>query len=229
MAQIQERYEDSQLYKIRHSAAHVMAQAVMEVVPLPAAAVPLTEPHRLRSGPVQVARCIVSAKAVVAMHGALAVPDRPRRHAAGPQKGLIGMNTWTSIGAVAAIVVATLTTGANAASLSGAGTFAKPSADTLIEATSGSHRDCRYSTYQGYHRHIGSYNRAISCDEQVQHRRSARRDHRRDRRLYVEQPSYYGYGTYYGGGSSSCHRHWHCERTGLFGLDKYCYWRQVCD
>lgn len=33
MAQPQERYEDSQLYKIRHSAAHVMAQAVMEMFP----------------------------------------------------------------------------------------------------------------------------------------------------------------------------------------------------
>ena len=33
MAQIQERYEDTQLYKIRHSTAHVMAQAVMEMFP----------------------------------------------------------------------------------------------------------------------------------------------------------------------------------------------------
>jgi len=140
------------------------------------------------------------------------------------------MNTWTSIGAVAAIVVATLATGAHAASLSIAGSSATPTADTLLEAASGSHRDCRYSDYQGFHRHIGSYNRAIGCDEQVQHRRSARRDHRRDHRLYVEQPSYSGYDTYdYGGGSSYCHRDWHCERTGLFGLDKYCYWRQVCD
>src|SRR5258706_15031360 len=31
MAQQQQRYEDSPLYKIRHSAAHVMAQAVMEM------------------------------------------------------------------------------------------------------------------------------------------------------------------------------------------------------
>jgi threonyl-tRNA synthetase len=31
--QIQERYEDSYLYKIRHSAAHVMAQAVVEMFP----------------------------------------------------------------------------------------------------------------------------------------------------------------------------------------------------
>src|SRR5512136_2649376 len=29
----EERYEDSQLYRIRHSAAHVMAQAVMEFYP----------------------------------------------------------------------------------------------------------------------------------------------------------------------------------------------------
>ena len=28
-----ERYEDSELYKIRHSAAHIMAQAVMEMFP----------------------------------------------------------------------------------------------------------------------------------------------------------------------------------------------------
>src|SRR5512145_2683239 len=28
-----ERYEDSQLYRLRHSAAHVMAQAVMEMLP----------------------------------------------------------------------------------------------------------------------------------------------------------------------------------------------------
>jgi threonyl-tRNA synthetase len=33
MAQVTERYEDSQLYKIRHSAAHVMAQAVLEMFP----------------------------------------------------------------------------------------------------------------------------------------------------------------------------------------------------
>ena len=31
--QVQEKYEDSQLYKIRHSAAHVMAQAVLEMFP----------------------------------------------------------------------------------------------------------------------------------------------------------------------------------------------------
>ena len=29
----EERYEDSQLYRIRHSAAHVMAQAVLEFYP----------------------------------------------------------------------------------------------------------------------------------------------------------------------------------------------------
>jgi threonyl-tRNA synthetase len=33
MAQQTERYEDTQLYKVRHSAAHVMAQAVMELFP----------------------------------------------------------------------------------------------------------------------------------------------------------------------------------------------------
>jgi len=33
MAQITERYEDTQLYKIRHSTAHIMAQAVMEMFP----------------------------------------------------------------------------------------------------------------------------------------------------------------------------------------------------
>ena len=31
--QVQEKYEESNLYKIRHSAAHVMAQAVMEMFP----------------------------------------------------------------------------------------------------------------------------------------------------------------------------------------------------
>ena len=31
--QVNEKYEESQLYKIRHSAAHVMAQAVMELFP----------------------------------------------------------------------------------------------------------------------------------------------------------------------------------------------------
>jgi threonyl-tRNA synthetase len=33
MSQIQERYEDSQLYRIRHSSAHIMAQAVLELFP----------------------------------------------------------------------------------------------------------------------------------------------------------------------------------------------------
>src|SRR5512143_2067420 len=33
LQQVQEKYEDSQLYKIRHSAAHIMAQAVMEMFP----------------------------------------------------------------------------------------------------------------------------------------------------------------------------------------------------
>ena len=33
MAQIQEKYQDTYLYKIRHSAAHVMAQAVTEMFP----------------------------------------------------------------------------------------------------------------------------------------------------------------------------------------------------
>src|SRR5438093_9577756 len=31
--QVQEKYEESQLYKIRHSAAHIMAQAVLEMFP----------------------------------------------------------------------------------------------------------------------------------------------------------------------------------------------------
>lgn len=122
------------------------------------------------------------------------------------------MQTWTSIGAVAAVVVASLATAGSA-------------------SASGSHRECRYSDYQGYHRHIGANDRAISCDEQVQHRRSSRRHSRNHRRLHVEQP-YGGYDTYYSGGGysgSTCYRDWHCERTGLFGLDKYCYWRQVCD
>src|SRR5512147_1820801 len=33
MSQLQEKYEESQLYKIRHSAAHIMAQAVLEMFP----------------------------------------------------------------------------------------------------------------------------------------------------------------------------------------------------
>ncbi|HTX90689.1 MAG TPA: threonine--tRNA ligase, partial [Anaerolineales bacterium] len=33
MSNQEERYEESQLYKIRHSAAHVMAQAVLEFYP----------------------------------------------------------------------------------------------------------------------------------------------------------------------------------------------------
>ena len=31
--QAEEKYQESQLYKIRHSAAHVMAQAVLEMFP----------------------------------------------------------------------------------------------------------------------------------------------------------------------------------------------------
>src|SRR5688500_239039 len=31
--QVQEKYEETQLYKIRHSAAHIMAQAVLEIFP----------------------------------------------------------------------------------------------------------------------------------------------------------------------------------------------------
>jgi threonyl-tRNA synthetase len=31
--QSQEKYEESHLYKVRHSAAHVMAQAVLEIFP----------------------------------------------------------------------------------------------------------------------------------------------------------------------------------------------------
>ena len=30
---VQEKYEESYLYRIRHSAAHVMAQAVLEMIP----------------------------------------------------------------------------------------------------------------------------------------------------------------------------------------------------
>src|SRR5215216_6315797 len=33
LKQVQEKYEESQLYKIRHSAAHIMAQAVLEMFP----------------------------------------------------------------------------------------------------------------------------------------------------------------------------------------------------
>jgi threonyl-tRNA synthetase len=33
LQQVQEKYEESQLYKIRHSAAHIMAQAVLEIFP----------------------------------------------------------------------------------------------------------------------------------------------------------------------------------------------------
>lgn len=120
--------------------------------------------------------------------------------------------TWTNIGAVAAVVVATLATAGSAQAY-------------------GSHRDCRWSDEDGYHRHIGAYDRTISCDEQVQHH-SYRGRHHGGRRLIVEQP--YGYDVYSNGGGSysggsSCTRDWHCERTGLFGVDKYCYWRKVCD
>lgn len=126
--------------------------------------------------------------------------------------------TWTNIGAAAAVVVAMLAANGSAQAY-------------------GSHRDCRWSGADGYHRHIGAYDRTISCDEQVQHERHGRR-HGEGRRLIVEQP--YGYDVYpsggYGGGysggysgGSSCTRDWHCERTGLFGIDKYCYWRKVCD
>ncbi|MEZ5926052.1 MAG: hypothetical protein R3D57_16910 [Hyphomicrobiaceae bacterium] len=120
------------------------------------------------------------------------------------------MQTWTSIGAVAAVVVAALATPASAG---------------------GTHRDCRYSEWQGFHRHVGSYNRAVSCDEEIQHRRTSRHRPWGQRRLHVEVPLGYRTHSYsgYGGNSSSCVRDWHCERTGLFGLDKYCYWRQVCD
>jgi threonyl-tRNA synthetase len=31
--QVQEKYEESHLYKVRHSAAHIMAQAVVEMFP----------------------------------------------------------------------------------------------------------------------------------------------------------------------------------------------------
>src|SRR6266542_3362515 len=33
LQQVQEKYEESELYKIRHSAAHIMAQAVLEMFP----------------------------------------------------------------------------------------------------------------------------------------------------------------------------------------------------
>ena len=33
LAQVQEKYEESQLYRIRHSVAHIMAQAVLEMFP----------------------------------------------------------------------------------------------------------------------------------------------------------------------------------------------------
>ncbi len=33
LQQVQEKYKESQLYKIRHSAAHIMAQAVLEMFP----------------------------------------------------------------------------------------------------------------------------------------------------------------------------------------------------
>src|SRR5918912_3597266 len=33
LQQAQEKYEESHLYKIRHSAAHIMAQAVLEMIP----------------------------------------------------------------------------------------------------------------------------------------------------------------------------------------------------
>src|SRR5512139_2715159 len=33
MDQVAEKYEDSKLYRIRHSAAHIMAQAVLEMFP----------------------------------------------------------------------------------------------------------------------------------------------------------------------------------------------------
>jgi threonyl-tRNA synthetase len=33
LQQVQEKHEESQLYKIRHSLAHIMAQAVLEMFP----------------------------------------------------------------------------------------------------------------------------------------------------------------------------------------------------
>ena len=70
------------------------------------------------------------------------------------------------------------------------------------------HRDCQEGR-RGWHRH-DRYGERIPCD-----------------------PPRYGYGPprhegYRPPPPRRCVKDWHCEKSGPFGIEKKCYWRDIC-
>ena len=94
---------------------------------------------------------------------------------------------------------------ANAAAIPGAVPQADNAAQSLIDKVHGDHRSCEEGA-GGWHRH-NRYGERLPC-----------------------RPPSYGY-RYEGHRPPPrrCTKDWHCEKSGPFGLEKRCYWRDLCN
>lgn len=95
---------------------------------------------------------------------------------------------------------------AYAAPISGTGAIADLGAQSSIQKVHGDHRSCE-EDYGGWHRH-NRYGERIPC-----------------------RPPSYGRPHHYDGyrPPRRCRKDWHCEKSGPFGIEKRCYWRDLCN
>ena len=97
---------------------------------------------------------------------------------------------------------------ANAAPLTGAAVPGDIAGQSLIDKIhdGNTHRDCQEGR-GGWHRH-DRYGERIACS-----------------------PPSYGrrYDGYRPPPPRRCNKDWHCEKTGPLGLEKRCYWRELCN
>ena len=148
--------------------------------------------------------------------------------------------------AVFGAIAAFASTGANAAPA--LGQAVAPKADTLVQKVWGSHATCEYSQRQGWHRHVGYYDRLVPCEPDRYNDSYGDAESSYDnppttyyrptyRRQYSYYPRYYGFRqpsryNYRPAQESryNCHRDWHCVDNGnpLDGR-RECFWRTLCN
>lgn len=139
--------------------------------------------------------------------------------------------------AVALVLAATAVLAAGAVSAAPANlgriAAAAPEADTLVQDVG-----CRWRKVDGeYYRGCPGRDRPAIVENEPGLYRAYQ-----GRRIYRDYPGYsYSYpsytyypntyDTYYYGGyyQPTCRRDWHCEHSGPFDLDKFCYWRTLCN
>lgn len=113
----------------------------------------------------------------------------------------------TRILAVAGLLA--FTGAANAAPITGPVAPSDIAGQSLIDKVHGEHRGCEEGR-RGWHRH-DRYGERIPCERP----HYGRPHHRHDG--YRPPPP------------RRCNKDWHCEKSGPFGIEKRCYWRDLCN